>query len=305
MDVMLKRIPLPIAGVMLGLAALGNLLQNYSQGLHLFCGTVAGIIGLLLVTKYLANLEQFKEEIKNPIMASVIGTFSMAIILLAGYLHAIVGQLAIKMWYFGIALHIVLIVYFTVKFMLPPTIPKIFASYYIVYVGIVAASVNAPLFKQTLIGSTLFWFGLVSFIGLLALVTYRYIKYQDVPQPAQSLFCIYTAPLSLCLAGYIQSVNPKSPVLIGIMAVVATVIYFIVLLRMPRLLKLPFYPSAAAFTFPFVISAIALKQSFSCLSKMGYMLPVLYYLAQIEVAVAIVLVFWTLSMFIGKIASTK
>ena len=34
---MIKKIPLPATGVMLGMAALGNLLQSYSEGVRLLC----------------------------------------------------------------------------------------------------------------------------------------------------------------------------------------------------------------------------------------------------------------------------
>ena len=33
----IKKIPIPICGVMLGAAALGNLLQSYSEGMYVEC----------------------------------------------------------------------------------------------------------------------------------------------------------------------------------------------------------------------------------------------------------------------------
>ena len=297
---MLKRIPLPLSGVMLGLAALGNLLQNYSSAVRVFSGTLAAVLGVVLIIKYILYCQLFIDDMNNPIMASVAGTFSMTVILLAGYLQPVIPWLGTALWYIGIALHIALIIYFTVKFMLPPSMPKVFASYFIVYVGIAVAAINAPLFQQMALGSTLCWFAMLSFVVLLIIVTYRYAKYQEVPLPAQPLFCIYTAPMSLCLAGYIQSVMPKSLGFVLGMTMVTTVIYVIVLLQLPKLIKLPFYPSAAAFTFPFVISAIALKQSFVCLGKLGMQVPMLSYLALAETALATVLVFWTLGQFMNN-----
>ena len=34
----IKKIPIPICGVTLGAAALGNLLQSYSEGIRYVCG---------------------------------------------------------------------------------------------------------------------------------------------------------------------------------------------------------------------------------------------------------------------------
>ena len=65
--------------------------------------------------------------------------------------------------------------------------PKVFASYYIVYVGIVVASVTAPAYEKLAIGSAAFWFGFVTLILLLILVTYRYVTVKEVPDPAASV----------------------------------------------------------------------------------------------------------------------
>ena len=73
-------------------------------------------------------------------------------------------------------------------------------------------------------------------------------------QSAIPLICIYAAPTSLCIAGYVQSVMPKSYGFLMGMFVVATVIYIFALVKAIGYLKMPFFPSYAAFTFPFVIS---------------------------------------------------
>ena len=66
-------------------------------------------------------------------------------------------------------------------------------------------------------------------------------------------------------------------------------------------LKLKFYPSYAAFTFPFVISAIATKQTMACLANMGQPMPVLQYAVLIETVIAVVLVVYTYIRFMGFI----
>lgn len=302
---MIKKIPLPAAGVMLGMAALGNLIQSYSEGLRLACGAISALIGILLLIKIVLYPGQFAEDMKNPIMASVSGTFSMALMLLAGYAKPFLGSGAIAIWYVAIGLHISLMIYFTVRFMLHLQLPKVFASYYIVYVGIAVASVTAPVFGQTAIGTAAFWFAFVAALLLLVLVTWRYVKVKAVPEPAQPLFCIYTAPISLCLAGYIQSVQPKSLMLIGFMAALSTVIYIMVLTKLPAYLKMKFYPSYAAFTFPFVITAIGLKMTMACLANMGKPLPFLKYVVLVETVIAAVLTVYTLVRYVMAVAAGK
>lgn len=295
----IKKVPVPLCGVMLGFAALGNLLQSYGEGIRLVCGIVAAFLLILVLLKLIMFPKMIKEDMQNPIMASVSGTFPMALMLLSTYVKPFIGPAAMYIWFFAIGLHIVLIVYFTVKFILKLQLPKVFASYYIVYVGIAVAAVTAPAFEQTGIGAAAFWFGFVTLIILLVLVTVRYVKCPQIPEPAQPLLCIYAAPTSLCIAGYVQSVTPKSRGFLLVMLAVATVLYIFSIVKAIGYLKLKFYPSYAAFTFPFVISAIATKQTMACLANMGQPMPVLKYVVLIETVIAVVFVVYTFIRFMG------
>lgn len=303
---MIKKVPVPLCGVMLGFAALGNLLQSYGEGIRSLCGIVAAFLLVLVLLKLVMYPQMIKEDMKNPIMASVAGTFPMALMLLSTYVKPYIGVVAMYIWFFAIGLHLVLIVYFTMKFILKLEMPKVFASYYIVYVGIAVAAVTAPAYEQLGIGSAAFWFGFVTLVALLILVTICYVKCPNVPEPAQPLICIYAAPTSLCIAGYVQSVTPKSKTFLLAMLAVATVIYIFALVKAIGYLKLKFYPSYAAFTFPFVISAIATKQTMACLANMGSPMPVLQYVVLGETIIAVAFVVYTFVRFMGFIfASNK
>ena len=297
----IKKVPIPLCGVMLGAAALGNLLQSYGEGIRSVCGIAAAFLLVLVLLKLIMFPQMIREDMQNPIMASVSGTFPMALMLLSTYIKPLIGPAAMYIWFLAIALHIVLIIYFTMKFILKLQLPKVFASYYIVYVGIAVAAVTAPAYEKTGIGAAAFWFGFVTLILLLILVTMRYVKCPEVPEPAQPLICIYAAPVSLCIAGYVQSVTPKSRGFLLAMLAAATLIYIFALVKAIGYLKLKFYPSYAAFTFPFVISAIATKQTMACLANMGQPMPVLQYAVLIETVIAVVLVVYTYIRFMGFI----
>ncbi|PJJ29284.1 TDT family transporter [Lacrimispora celerecrescens] len=287
---MIKKIPIPVAGLSLGFAALGNLLQSYSESIRLVCGAISAVLAIMFLCKCIFHFDMVKEDMKNPVMASVSGTFSMAVILLSAYAKPFIGSGAVYIWYFGIALHILLMLYFTERFLYRLNMKTVFASYYIVYVGIVTASVTAPAFGRTRLGTGIFWFGLIWCLILLVLVTARYVKYKEIAEPARPLFCIYTAPVSLCLAGYLQSAEAKSMAMVLFLMVLAGILYITVLVYLPRFLALPFYPSYAAFTFPVVISAIAMKMSTAFLAKMGYAVGVLPVIVLAETVIAVCLV---------------
>lgn len=298
MKKVIRKVPIPLCGVMLGFAALGNLLQSYSEGIRYVCGGIAAFLLVLILMKFVMFPEMIKEDLKNPILASVAGTFPMALMLLSTYIKPLIGVAAKYIWYFAIGLHIVLIVYFTFRFMWKLQMPKVFASYFIVYVGIAVAAVTAPVFEAPVVGACAFWFGFVTLIGLLVLVTIRYMKYKEIPEPAKPLFCIYAAPTSLCVAGYVQSVTPKSRGFLLAMLLVATALYVLAIVKAIGYLKLRFYPSYAAFTFPFVISAIATKQTMVCLANMKKPIPALQYVVLVETVIAIVFMIYTFVRFL-------
>lgn len=301
----IKKVPIPICGLMLGVSALGNLLQSYSENIRYICGVFALFLLILIILKLIFYFEEVRKDMENPIMASVSGTFPMTLMLLSVYVKPFIGQVAYYIWIFSILLHIALIIYFTIKFIFKLDIKKVFASYYIVYVGIVVASVTAPVYNQLKIGSICFWFGFVALILLLILVSIRYIKYKEIPEPAKPLICIYGAPMSLCIAGYVQSVNPKIYIFLVVMLIISTILYIFALVQLIKCIKLPFYPSFASFTFPFVITAIALKQAIVCFNNIGHPMPYLQTLALIETFIAIILVVYVYASFMKFIFIKK
>lgn len=305
MKKIIQKVPVPLCGVMLGFAALGNLLQSYGEGIRYACGVVAAFLLILVLLKLILFPGMVKEDLQNPIMASVAATFPMALMLLSTYVKPFIGMFAKYIWVFAIILHLLLIIYFSMKFIVKLQMPKVFASYFIVYVGIAVAAVTAPAYEALSIGTAAFWFGFVTLLVLLVLVTIRYVKFKQIPEPAQPLFCIYAAPTSLCVAGYVQSVTPKSKGFLLAMLALATVLYVIALIKAIGYLKLKFYPSFAAFTFPFVISAIATKQTMACLANMKQPLPFLQYVVLIETIIAVVFVVYTFVRFMQFLFTTN
>ena len=58
----IKKIPIPICGVMLGAAALGNLLQSYSEGIRNVCGVCAAFLLILALLKLIMFPGAVKED---------------------------------------------------------------------------------------------------------------------------------------------------------------------------------------------------------------------------------------------------
>lgn len=298
MDKVIKKLPVPIVGLMLGLAATGNLVQSYGGIYRNIFGIVSAIILTLVLIKIFVYPQEVKKSLENPVVDSVFPTLSMGIMLLSTYLKPYAPSLAFGIWFAGLLLHISLIVRFSIRHLKDFKIEKVFPSWFIIYVGIAVGSVTAPTFNMIWLGNILFWFGFISYFVLLPIVIKRVFVVKKIPEPALPTIAIFSAPLSLCLAGYMNSFVDKNMILVWLMLSISQLTYFAVLLSLPKLLKLKFYPSFSGFTFPLVISAISLKLTNAFLIKSGNPMSFLNYIVKFEEIVAVVIVLYVLFKYI-------
>jgi exfoliative toxin A/B len=102
-----------------------------------------------------------------------------------------------------------------------------------------------------------------------------------------------------------NSFGTKNMAIVWILAVLSLVIYIAVVIAMFKLLKLKFYPSYSAFTFPFVISGIAMKLTNGFLTKSGQGISALKYLVKFQEVAAVVLTLYVLVRYVKFIFSTE
>ena len=286
----IRKVPIPTAGVALGLAALGNLLQPYTEIVHIVCGILSLVLIAMLGAKIALFPDMIRDDLHNSIMASVSATLFMTLMQLAGYLAPFAYIPAFALWSAAVVAHLALMGWFTARFISHFKLHEVFPTYFICYVGIVVASVTSPTFGMEAVGHLLFWFGFACYVVLLGLVTYRYMKH-EIPESARPLFCIYTAPMSLSLVGYLATAPQPNLVFVLAMLVLAQVLFAVVLSRLPVLLRLRFDPSYAAMTVPFVITATALGKALAFFQANGLAVPeVLNVLFAAEAAVSVVMV---------------
>ncbi len=112
----IKKVPIPTAGVALGLAALGNLLQPYAEIAHIACGALSLFLVAMLVAKLIMFPSMLREDMKNSVFASVSATFFMTLMQLAGYLAPVAIVPAFGLWCSAVAGHFVLMTWFTLYY---------------------------------------------------------------------------------------------------------------------------------------------------------------------------------------------
>ena len=295
---MIKRIPLPMAGLILGIFALGNLLAGYSASLRLMIGAVGAVLYILYVARVVVGAAKLTEELKNPVVAGVFATFPMATMLLATYLKPYAGGVAYAVWLIGVILHAVLIIWFSVNIAAKRDIKTVFTTWFIMYVGIVVASVSGGAFEAKAIAQNAFWFGLAAYVILIPIVCYRVFMVKGIPEPAFATLAVFTAPGGLLLAGYMSAFEIKSTALVLFLTIVPGIFYIYSLIQLPKILKLKFYPSISAITFPTVITAIGFKMTNGYLANSGMSIAGLPILIKVMEAVAVFCVIFALVKYV-------
>ena len=152
---LIKNIPIPICGLILALLSLGNLTQDINPHLKYIFGIIGVIFLILIIFKLIFYWKNVKEDFKNPVIVSSSGTFSMSIMLT--YVIQFSPSFAYGLWILGIALHILLMIYFTYHFIVHNfNISNVYLSYWIVFVGITMGAISSNIHNVSEIGFIFF-----------------------------------------------------------------------------------------------------------------------------------------------------
>lgn len=300
----LKKIPIPICGLILGMVSLGNLL--YSKGFS-FWGNFLDLAGLffmlLILLKLVFTMRHLLESLKDPIIGSVSPTFTMAWMVICVYLNRIFPHSAFVyfIWLLAIFLHFLLMVYFIALHILPQKIGMvhIYPSWFITFVGLGVVPTTAAAFNVEL-GRMVLWPALLFYFILLPIIIHRIFIFKKMHESTLPLITILTAPGSLCLAAYLTVIEHKFSFFVFGLFVLSQALYFLTVFMILPLLRLPFYPSYAAFTFPLVISATAVSLLAKNYPHLDFFLTPL---SVVELLIAFLMVSYVLvrySLFLSK-----
>ena len=258
----IRNLPIPIAGLALGSAALGNLLQPYSSSLQLLFNLLSLIIIVLLTIKFTLGFDELKKEMENPVIATVLATYPMSIMLLASFSKKYIGLLSVPVWIIGIFLDFCVVYYAIYNFIIKERhISKIYPTWFITFVGPAVVTVTAINYNLETLGLIYFYFSYINYLVLLPFVLYRVYKYKHYKDGDYPTITVFSAPGGLLLASYMIGVTQKSNIILAILIPLTILLFIFVLVQLAYLLKRKFYPSFSAFTFPLVICAIAFQKT--------------------------------------------
>ncbi|CAH1595139.1 MULTISPECIES: TDT family transporter [Vibrio] len=300
--------PTPMAGLALGIASLGWSWENFAElhgyGQWISAG-IASVLLAILATKFLFHNHLLRQDLAHPVVGSVVPTFAMGTMVASnslGHFFPVAGDV---LWLVAVALHIVFLVSFLYHRAKDFELHHMVPSWFVPPVGIIVADVSfsgnpvlAPIAHGALI------FGMVAYAVMLPMMIYRFMFTHEIPDAAKPTMAIMAAPASLSLAGYLTVTTTPSPVIIALLFGIAVLMTAIIYLAFFKLLRLPFSPGYAAFTFPMVIGATALFKTANWMEANGlaaHYVQQVRGLAGIELIVATIVVIYVGLQYINNL----
>ncbi|GAA4648030.1 TDT family transporter [Kistimonas scapharcae] len=258
----LKSVPTPLGGLGLATASLGGTWALYAprfaEQSKLLAALIGGLFILLVVSKFVVNSKLLKEDISHPVAGSIMPTIAMGTMVVAAALLPYVPVFARGLWLTAIVAHVALLFFFAVYRIREFRMEHMVPSWFVPPVGIIVAAVTCKGMGYDALVHAIFYFGLVAYLIKLPLMMYRLIFKDCIPQAALPTIAIMGAPASLTLAGYLAAFEEPNLILVGALVPLALFMTMLVYVAFFKLLRLPFSPGYAAFTFPMVIGATAM-----------------------------------------------
>lgn len=292
----MKKLPLAFSGCLLGLAGAGNLISNSIPELSHTLSIMGLVLWIYFLVTHLLDWKGAQQELKKPPVLSGMATFPMSGMILATYVLRIVPSvplLAQVLWWFSFLLDIGLITYFTIQLLTSKE--RIYAtpSWTVLYVGIAVAALTYPVVGIIQIAYSTIIFGFILTFYLYPRI-YKDLKKKPLPTSLLGQEGIYCAPFSLLLASLVRVWIIFLPLWVYILMIIASqLFFFLVLSRLPQILKQGFQPSFSALTFPTIVTATSLKMTQGILQ-----IPLLNVFVTIEILISLTILIFVLFSYL-------
>ena len=123
------------------------------------------IIIILLTIKFFLYSDKLKEEMKNPVLATVLATYPMSIMLLSSFFKKYIGLYSLPTWIIGICLDICVVSYATYNFIIKDKhIKNIYPTWFITFVGPAVVTVTAISYNIEILGKLFFYFSFINYL---------------------------------------------------------------------------------------------------------------------------------------------
>lgn len=285
----IKNFPISFFAVIMGLTGLAiaymrlsfidEFLRNSGIFLTYFSTSLFGLFLIVYITKLFKYSSEVKKEFNHPVKSSFFPTISISLLLLAVAYGEINVYFAFLFWLFGSILHFIFLVR-TLTFWINKEfkVEMINPAWFIPVVGAIIIPIQGINYSKEL-SWFFFSIGIIFWICLFTIVFYRFIFHNPLPERLYPTFFILIAPPAVGFISYTK-INTGIDAFGNILFYFALFLCIVLFALIKKFIKLKFYISWWAYTFPLdaVTIAIALRYRMTNL-------PIYEYLSYIFVVI--------------------
>ena len=243
----------------------------------------------LLIGKAVRNPEGLREDWRHPVRMNFFAAITISLLLLGTALKGFAPALGHTFWLVGAVGH-ALLVPVMMSTWLHHThyqIPHINPAWFIPVVGNVVAPLAGVAYGHVEASWYFFAIGIVFWLVLLTIVIHRLIFFEPLPQRLAPTLFILLAPPSVGVLAWLQLNGETLDAVARILYGVALFLALVLASNAVRFLKLPFFLSAWAYSFPLAALTVA---TMSVAHLSGNSLLTL--LAKVLVALTTLVILW-------------
>jgi len=261
----LATIPTALAGLALAIASLGWSWENafnFQGKMQIGGALVAGLLLCILLFKFFLTPAELKQDLAHYLKGSMVPTFAMTTMVIANSVNYFNHQVSILLWLTAIIFHLFFLFVFIYYRVQDFKFEQMLPSWFIPPIGVVVATISLPEGEWganlVSIANISLLFGLIAYGILLPILLYRCFMHSNLLESEQPTIAIFATPASLILVGYLAVIEEPNYFVVTFLAALAVSMTVFIYYYFNKLLRLPFSPAYAAFTFPLVMGATAM-----------------------------------------------
>jgi tellurite resistance protein len=288
------HLPLPLFASVMGLSGLAMVWRNVEAQWGWPAWMSAGLTGLAVAIfialivgyacKFVHSPERVQAELAHPVRINFLPAFSINLILLGILITPWHEPLGLELWRLGAVVQLLLtLIIVSVWLNSERPAESINPVWFIPAVGNVLVPVAAAPAGYPVLGWFFFSIGLFFWVVLGTIVLYRLITGPPLePAMRPSLAILMAPPAVAALA--LQALSGEMTQMVFFFYAVALFLFLLLVLQIPGFLKLPYFPSWWAYTFPSAAFTVA---TFQFSAAYGVFSPILLTALSLAVTVLI------------------